>query len=129
MQGFDYEPTRGYTPPYQQNGNRSLQVEQRPTERIIEVKQVSMAPSRSVTTPYVSRSKGAIRCGEQGESSHSQHSDQNHSTRRAHSPRQSRRRVKTATRIAPSTHPLFKRIRLRAERGRGLCQNTTIHLR
>jgi len=39
MRGFEYEPTLGYTPPYQQNGNRSIQTEPSPARRIIEAKQ------------------------------------------------------------------------------------------
>jgi len=39
MQGSEYKPTPGYTPPHQQNGNRSLQIEPSPTGRIIEAKQ------------------------------------------------------------------------------------------
>jgi len=38
MQGFKYKPTPGYTPPYQQNGNRSFQTKPNPAGRIIEAK-------------------------------------------------------------------------------------------
>ena len=37
MRGFEYEPTPGYTPPYQQYGNRSLQTEGSLAGRITEV--------------------------------------------------------------------------------------------
>ena len=39
LQGFEYEPTPGYTPPYQLNGNHSLQAEPSHARRMIEAKQ------------------------------------------------------------------------------------------
>ena len=65
MRGFEYEPSRTYTPPYKYNQNYSLQAEPTHDRRIIEPKkalqrfQVSMASSSSMTTPHASRTKGA----------------------------------------------------------------------
>jgi len=122
-QGFDYEPTPGYTPPYQQNANRSLQVEPSHARGIIEAKhtlrmvQVRMALSRFVTTPCTSKSKGVVWYEEQEESLYSRHSEQEHFRRRAPSPEQSMRRVQNETRVAPSTHSLSEQLRPRGGRG------------
>jgi len=125
MWGFEYKPTPGYTPPYQQNENCSLQTEPIPTERIIEAKQafrriqVSMVPSRSITTSYASRGKSVAWCEEQEESSHSRHAYKEHSKRIAHSPEQSVRRAQTETCIPPSTHRLSERLRPRVGQRQG----------
>jgi len=77
MLGFEYKPTFGYTPPYHQDGNRSLQVDPSHTRRIIKAKQtlrivqVSMVLSRFIRTPYTSRSKDAAWFEDQEEFSHS----------------------------------------------------------
>jgi len=77
MRGFKYEPTPRYAPPYQQNGNHSPQAEPSHAGRIIKAQQalrraqVSMAPSRSVTTPHAYRSKGVAWYEEHKESLHS----------------------------------------------------------
>ena len=68
MWGFEYEPTPEYTTLYQQNRNRSLKAEPTPVARIVEAKQalqriqVSMLPSRPITSPHASRSKGVAWC-------------------------------------------------------------------
>jgi len=78
-----------------------------------------MPPSRFITTPDASRSKGATWCEQQEESSLSRHSDQDHSTMKAHSPGQLMRRAQTETRIFLSAHALSEQLRLRGGRGPG----------
>jgi len=117
----EYELTPRHALLYRQNQNHLPQAEPsvvlgRDARRIIEAKQalrkaqVSMAPSRSMTTPYVSKSNGTTWYEDYEVSSHQRHPELVRFDEQAPPREWSMRRPQTEIRIPPSTRPFFKRM-------------------
>jgi len=118
--GRNYGPALEYGSPYQQGQATPLaelgSVYERDARRIIEAKQalrkaqISVAPSRSITIPYMFRAEGAAWYAEQEESSHPQRSEHEWSERQNPPHERFIRREQTDVRVRPSLRNLYKRL-------------------
>jgi len=124
--GREYGPTLDYGSPYQQGQAtpraRPSSIYERDAQRISEAKQalwkaqISGAPSRYVTTPYMSRTEGAAWHPKQEESSPPQHSEHGRSDRQNPAPERFARKEQTDVQVRPSLRNLSERLGHRGDR-------------